>query len=137
MNHSQASSIEHPVSLVRHSFSEGGSIQYRESSIEYPVSRIQNRVSSIEYRESSIQRTKRVNYAKQTQFTGCPNVRKCCYNKVLCQYTPPQPLQKQSQSKPIKPNQTQFQTRYAENKPKQTQFKTTPAQQFNKIINNQ
>jgi hypothetical protein len=37
------------------------SIEHRESSIEY-------RASSIEYRESSIQRTKKVNFAKQTQF---------------------------------------------------------------------
>jgi len=49
--------------------------------------------------------------------------------------------EKQTQSNPIqsqfKANQTQFYTIYAENKPKQTQFQTSPAQRFNKIINNQ
>jgi len=50
---------------------------------------------------TSIDRTKKLNYAKQTQFTECPNERKLCINNGLCQYTPPQPLQKQSQSNPI------------------------------------
>jgi len=69
-------------------------------------------------------------YAKQTQFTECSNKRKHCYNNGLCQHTPPQPLQKQSQTNPIKPKtnpiQTQFQPKYAENKPNQTQFQTQP-----------
>jgi len=36
---------------------------------------------------------------KQTQFPGCSNKRKVCYNNGLCQFTPAQPLQKQSQNK--------------------------------------
>ena len=51
-------------------------------------------------------------YAKQSQFAEYSNKRKTCYNNGLCQFTPAQPLQKQSQnkpnSKPIKANQTQY-----------------------------
>ncbi len=65
-------------------------------------------------------RTKKPFYAKQTQFAECPNTRKLCINNGLCQYTPTQPLQKQSQTNPIqsqfKANQTQFQPPCAENK---------------------
>ena len=50
-------------------------------------------------------RTKKPFYAKQTQFPEYPNTRKLCINNGLCQYTPPQPLAKQSQTNPI---QTQF-----------------------------
>ena len=65
-------------------------------------------------------------YAKQTQFTEYSNERKVCYNNGLCQFTPAQPLQKQSQnkpntnpiqsqSKPIKPNTNPIQTQYKPN----------------------
>jgi len=43
----------------------------------------------------------------QSQFPKGQNERKLCINNGLCQYTPPQPLQKQTQNKP---NQTQFKT---------------------------
>jgi len=66
------------------------------------------------------QRTKRVNYAKQTQFTECSNKRKHCYNNGLCQYTPPQTPAKQTQSKPI---QTQSNPISTPLRRKQTQFK--------------
>jgi len=54
-------------------------------------------------------RTKKPFYAKQTQFAECSNEHKHYYNNGLCQYTPPQPLQKQTQFKPnSNPIQTQF-----------------------------
>jgi len=81
-------------------------------------------------------------YAKQTQFAGYSNERKCCCNKVLCQYTPSQTRAKQTQYKPntnpIKPNllnaqmnvnkvltkdyENKSNSTLNENKPNQTQF---------------
>ena len=40
-------------------------------------------------------------YAKQSQFAGCQNKLKCCYNKGLCQYTRSRTAPKQTQSNPI------------------------------------
>jgi len=39
-------------------------------------------------------------YAKQSQIAECSNERNFCHNNGLCQYTPSQRLQKQSQTKP-------------------------------------
>jgi len=70
-------------------------------------------------------RTKKPFYAKQTQFAECSNKHKHCYNNGLCQYTPPQPLQKQSQTNPIqtqfKPNQSQSNPISKQIRRKQTQ----------------
>ena len=40
-------------------------------------------------------------YAKQTQFAGCPNERNLCINKVLYKRAEFQTMKKQSQTKPI------------------------------------
>ncbi len=67
------------------------------------------------------QRTKKLNYAKQSQFPDCSNTRKLCINNGLCQYTPPQPLQKQTQSKPIQsqsnPISTQIRRKQTQSNP--------------------
>ena len=52
-------------------------------------------------------------YAKQTQFTKCSNKRMLSISNGLCQFTPVQPLQKQSQ---FKPNQTQYKANQSQNK---------------------
>jgi len=57
------------------------------------------------HRLRNTQYVRRVNYAKQTQFSKYPKEYKPCYDKVLLQFTSPRTLQKQTQ---FKPNHTQF-----------------------------
>jgi len=81
-------------------------------------------------------------YAKQTQFAECSNERNFCHNNGLCQYTPSQSLQKQSQNKAkfrkakmklnfysTKDYENKRLCRFGQNKPNQTQFQnqTNPA----------
>jgi hypothetical protein len=50
------------------------------------------------------------NYAKQTQFTKCPNEHKLIYNNELCNFCQSDESQKQSQTNPIKAKTNPIQT---------------------------
>jgi len=130
---------------------------------DYELYNQQTSTNEIRFTLHQDQRTKWVNYAKQTQFPEYPNKRKHCINKGLWKCSASQPPSKQSQfkanSKPIKPNsnpnmpktnpiQTQFKANSNPIKPNfkpptpktnpiKPNFKPTSQSDFNPIINYQ